>query len=179
MVSKSKCSVAATRIGCSLCSLLGIDEQGLEFAPGPTKADQLAARPNKLLGRTGDPLSCPVANLEALLSLRGSRPGALFPAMDRQGRVQLERTPQGEVVAGLTRQQCYNVVVYYCGLIALPVEDFAVHSTRRGLGSEATANGVPEIETMNELGQASFDTFADYVTTRRERAYTIAKRSGL
>lgn len=75
--------------------------------------------------------------------------------------------------------QAHNIVVYHCGLIGLPVEDFSVHSTRRGLGSEATANGVPEIVTMNELGHASYDTFADYVSLRGDEAVCRSTFAGM
>jgi hypothetical protein len=169
-----------TAVGLQLSNILSIDHRGVEYWPGPTKADQLGLRGPRKVGRTSEPLTDPVLNLERLLAIRGTDlDGALFPSLDKNGRVQLEKTRTGVRVAGLTTMQAYNIVVYHCGLVGLPVEHFAVHSTRRGLGSEATANGVPEIVTMNELGHASYDTFADYVSLRGNEAYAIAERSGL
>lgn len=73
-----------TAVQLELANVISIDHRGLEYWPGSTKADQLGKGGTKRLGRTSDPLTDPVQNLEALLTLRGTDiPGSLFPAMDK------------------------------------------------------------------------------------------------
>jgi len=97
--------------------------------------------------------SCPVQSLRAWLDASNISSGALFPSINRHGRI-------GE---RMTAQSVALVVKRYAGAAGLKVELFAGHSLRAGLATSAAINGVSERSIMQQTGHRSAAMVRRYI----------------
>lgn len=103
------------------------------------------------LGRTR---YCPVAALDAWLSMTGSDSGPVFRPVDRHGHIQPERL-SGEAVSLVIRERVARVGIDPTG--------YSGHSLRAGFATSAAQAGVSTLKIRQQTGHASDAMLARYI----------------
>jgi integrase len=99
-------------------------------------------------------VTCPVRALQKWLEDSGVESGPLFRAVDRHGRVSEQ---------GLHANSIGAMVKRACAAAGYNAKEFAGHSLRAGLATQAAANGVPERLIMRQTRHRSVTTLRRYI----------------
>ncbi len=98
--------------------------------------------------------TCPVRALKQWLEDARLERGPLLRAVDRHGRVSAE---------GLHANSIGAIVKRACRTVSYNAKEFAGHSLRAGLATQAAANGVPERLIMRQTRHRSVATLRRYI----------------
>ncbi len=101
-----------------------------------------------------DPSTCPVRAIRAWLERSGITAGPIFRGVDRLGSVS-ERALHADSIAYLVKRAA--------GRSGLEAMDYAGHSLRAGLATQAAMNGASELAIMKQTGHRSLATVRKYI----------------
>ena len=119
-----------------------------------SKTDQEAQGRPVALPYGSDPLTCPVRALRAWQDASQIATGPLFRAIDRHGHIS----------AAAMRPSAVAYIVKRCARRAgLAVLEYAGHSLRSGLATQAAMNGASELSIMKQTGHRSLTTVRKYI----------------
>jgi site-specific recombinase XerD len=127
---------------------------GLIVRLGRSKTDQEGQGRPVALPYGSDPRTCPVRALRAWLQQAGITAGPLFRAVDRHGLVSGEAL-HADSVAYLVKRAA--------GRAGLEAVQYAGHSLRAGLATQAAMNGASELAIMKQTGHRSLTTVRKYI----------------
>ena len=101
-----------------------------------------------------DPRTCPVRAVRAWMEQSGITAGPLFRAIGRHGLVSA-RALHADSVGYLVKRAA--------GRAGLETTDYAGHSLRAGLATQAAMNGASELDIMKQTGHRSLTTVRKYI----------------
>ena len=127
---------------------------GLIVRLGRSKTDQEGRGRAVALPYGSDPATCPVRTVRTWLEQAGITTGPLFRAIDRLGSVS-ERPLHADSVAYLIKRAA--------GRAGLETIEYAGHSLRAGLATQAAMNGASEMAIMRQTGHRSVTTVRKYI----------------
>jgi integrase len=127
---------------------------GLIVRLGRSKTDQEGQGRPVALPYGSDPRTCPVRAIRAWLEQAGITDGPLFRAVDRQGLVS-DRALHADSVGYLVKRAA--------GRAGFETMEYAGHSLRAGLATQAAMNGASELEIMKQTGHRSLTTVRKYI----------------
>jgi site-specific recombinase XerD len=127
---------------------------GLIVRLGRSKTDQEGQGRPVALPYGSDPRTCPVRAILAWLEQAGITAGPLFRAVDRQGLVS-DRALHSDSVGYLVKRAA--------GRAGFETMEYAGHSLRAGLATQAAMNGASELEIMKQTGHRSLTTVRKYI----------------
>jgi site-specific recombinase XerD len=139
---------------------------GLIVRLGRSKTDQEGQGRPVALPYGSDPRTCPVRALGAWLEQAGITAGPLFRAVDRHGLAS-DKALHADSVAYLVKRAA--------GRAGLETMEYAGHSLRAGLATQAAMNGASELAIMKQTGHRSLATVRKYIregTLFRDNAAT-------
>lgn len=139
---------------------------GLIVRLGRSKTDQEGQGRPVALPYGSDPRTCPVRALHAWLERAGIMTGPLFRAIDRRALVG-NQALHADSVAYLVKRAV--------GRAGLDTAEYAGHSLRAGLATQAAMNGASELAIMKQTGHRSLATVRKYIregTLFRDNAAT-------
>ncbi len=156
--------------------LVGLDVPDLEFVTEGaivrlrrSKVDQDGAGREIGIPHGVHEATCPVRALRRWIEATGVT-GPLFRSVNRHGRI--GRTRLSEKAVALIVKRSMRA-------IGLADTDYAAHSLRSGLATEAALNGVPERVIMAQTGHRSVATVRRYIRTGNLFRENAAARVGL
>ncbi len=130
------------------------NSDGLVIALGRSKTDQEGEGTSVAIPFGSHHATCPVRALSKWLEASGISSGPLFRGVNRHGRVSENRL-HANSIGGIVKQACqaagYNA------------REFAGHSLRAGLATQAAANGVSERLIMRQTRHRSVATLRRYI----------------
>jgi site-specific recombinase XerD len=129
-------------------------EQGYVVNLRRSKTDPTAQGRPVALPYGSDPLTCPVRALRSWLEMAGITAGPLFRAVDQFDMA--EDTP-------LDPDSVAYIVKRAVERIGLETKEFAGHSLRAGLATQAAMNGASELAIMKQTGHRSLATVRKYI----------------
>jgi len=129
-------------------------QDGLIVRLGKSKTDQEGQGRQVALPYGSDPRTCPVCAIRAWLDQAGITAGPLFRAVDRHGLVS-GRALHADSVAYLVKRAA--------GRAGLETVEYAGHSLRAGLATQAAMNGASELAIMKQTGHRSLATVRKYI----------------
>jgi site-specific recombinase XerD len=127
---------------------------GLIVRLGRSKTDQEGQGRPVALPYGSNPETCPVRALRAWLEQAGITAGPLFRAIDRFGVVG-GKALHADSVAYLVKRAA--------GRAGLETREYAGHSLRAGLATQAAMNGATELAIMKQTGHRSLTTVRKYI----------------
>jgi integrase len=127
---------------------------GLIVRLGRSKTDQEGEGRPVALPFGSNPQTCPVRALRGWLEQVGIAAGPVFRSIDRFGRVS---------VKGLHADSVGYLVKRAAGRAGLETVDYAGHSLRAGLATQAAMNGAGELAIMKQTGHRSLATVRKYI----------------
>jgi site-specific recombinase XerD len=127
---------------------------GLIVRLGKSKTDQEGQGRPVALPYGSDPSTCPVRAIRAWLERSGITAGPIFRGVDRLGSVS-ERALHADSIAYLVKRAA--------GRSGLEAMDYAGHSLRAGLATQAAMNGASELAIMKQTGHRSLATVRKYI----------------
>ena len=127
---------------------------GLIVRLGRSKTDQEGQGRSVALPYGSDPQTCPVRALRAWLEQAGITAGPLFRAIDKHGLVN-GHALHADSVAYLVKRAA--------GRAGLETTEYAGHSLRAGLATQAAMNGASELAIMKQTGHRSLATVRKYI----------------
>ena len=127
---------------------------GLIVRLGRSKTDQEGQGRPVALPYGSDPRTCPVRAIRVWLEQAGITDGPLFRAVDRQGLVS-DRALHSDSVGYLVKRAA--------GRAGFETMEYAGHSLRAGLATQAAMNGASELEIMKQTGHRSLTTVRKYI----------------
>jgi integrase len=127
---------------------------GLIVRLGRSKTDQEGQGRPVGLPYGCDPQTCPVRALNAWMEQGGIKAGPLFRAISRLGRV------SGDA---LHPDSVGYLVKRAAGRAGLEPGEYAGHSLRAGLATQAAMNGASELAIMKQTGHRSLATVRKYI----------------
>lgn len=101
-----------------------------------------------------DPLTCPVRTMRSWLDQAGIATGPVFRAIDRYGHL------SGQA---LHADSIGFLVKRAAGAAGFETADYAGHSLRAGLATQAAMNGASELAIMKQTGHRSLTTVRKYI----------------
>jgi len=101
-----------------------------------------------------DPKTCPVHALQAWMEAAGLTAGPLFRAIDRRGAVSKR---------GFNPDSIGYLVKHAAAGAGFETADYAGHSLRAGLATQAAMNGAGELAIMKQTGHRSLATVRKYI----------------
>lgn len=119
-----------------------------------SKTDQEGQGRAVALPYGSDPLTCPVRTLRAWLDQAGIADGPVFRAIDRHGRIS-SRALDADSIGYLVKRAAAGA--------GLETADYAGHSLRAGLATQAAMNGASELAIMKQTGHRSLATVRKYI----------------
>jgi len=141
-------------------------QDGLIIRLGRSKTDQEGQGRPVALPTGSDPKTCPVRALRTWLEQADISSGPLFRAVDRSGLVS-DHALHADSVAYLVKRAA--------GRAGLDAVEYAGHSLRAGLATQAAMNGASELAIMKQTGHRSLATVRKYIregTLFRDNAAT-------
>jgi len=114
--------------------------------------------------------TCPVRALKKWLADARFESGPLLRAVNRHGRVSVEGL-RGNSIAAIVKRACRTA--------GYNAKEFAGHSLRAGLATQAAANGVPERLIMRQTRHCSVTTLRRYIRQGSLFRETAAAKLGL
>jgi site-specific recombinase XerD len=139
---------------------------GLIVRLGRSKTDQEGQGRRVALPYGADPRTCPVRAMRAWLAQSGITTGPLFRAIGRSGQTSVQPL-HADSVAYLVKRAAAKA--------GLQTADYAGHSLRAGLATQAAMNGASELAIMKQTGHRSLATVRKYIregTLFRDNAAT-------
>jgi site-specific recombinase XerD len=133
---------------------LQVTTDGVIVRLGKSKTDQEGQGRPVALPYGSDPATCPVRALRAWLERSGIATGPLFRGVDRLGSVS-DRALHADSIAYLVKRAA--------GRSGLEAMDYAGHSLRAGLATQAAMNGASELAIMKQTGHRSLATVRKYI----------------
>jgi integrase len=133
---------------------IAVEKDGLVITLRRSKTDQEAQGRKVALPYGSHPETCPVRAYQTWLEAAGLEHGAVFREIDRHGRVETKALHKDSV--GL-------VVKRAATRIGLDAADYAGHSLRAGLATQAYLNGANELAIMQQTGHRSLVTVRKYI----------------
>ena len=127
---------------------------GLIVRLGRSKTDQEGQGRPVALPYGSDSQTCPVRALRAWLDQAGITDGPLFRAVDRHGLAS-DKALHADSVAFLVKRAA--------GRAGLETVEYAGHSLRAGLATQAAMNGASELAIMKQTGHRSLATVRKYI----------------
>jgi site-specific recombinase XerD len=127
---------------------------GLIVRLGRSKTDQEGQGRPVALPYGSDPRTCPVRAIRAWLEQAGITAGPLFRAVDRHGLVSSQ---------ALHADSVGYLVKRAAGRAGLETAEYAGHSLRAGLATQAAMNGASELAIMKQTGHRSLNTVRKYI----------------
>lgn len=127
---------------------------GLELTLRKSKTDQQGEGVKIGVPYGSNPATCPVRSLRAWLDFAGIKGGPVFRAVDKHGHVSPHRL--GDRAVARIVQRC-------AAAAGLDERDYAAHSLRAGIVTQATIMGKPERAIMDHVRQKSVSTHRLYV----------------
>jgi site-specific recombinase XerD len=127
---------------------------GLVVRLGTSKTDQEGQGRPVALPYGSDPRTCPVRAIRAWVDQAGITAGPLFRAIDRVGLVS-DHALHTDSVGYLVKRAA--------GRAGLETADYAGHSLRSGLATQAAMNGASELAIMKQTGHRSLATVRKYI----------------
>jgi len=127
---------------------------GLIVRLGRSKTDQEGQGRAVALPYGSDPSTCPVRTLRDWMDQAGITAGPAFRAIDRFGRVS-DKALHADSVAYLVKRAA--------GRAGLETMQYAGHSLRAGLATQAAMNGASELAIMKQTGHRSLATVRKYI----------------
>jgi site-specific recombinase XerD len=127
---------------------------GLIVRLGRSKTDQEGQGRAVALPYGSDPLTCPVRALQAWLERAGVTAGPLFRAVDRYGLAG-DQALHADSVGYLVKRAA--------GRAGFETAEYAGHSLRAGLATQAAMNGASELAIMKQTGHRSLNTVRKYI----------------
>src|SRR5580658_1491474 len=141
--------------------LAGLRVEDLETAPDGlivrlrrSKTDQEGQERPVGLPYGSDPATCPVRALRAWLDQAGITEGPVFRSIDRHGLVN-GRALHADSIAYLVKRAAAQA--------GLATAEYAGHSLRSGLATQAAMNGASELAIMKQTGHRSLATVRKYI----------------
>jgi site-specific recombinase XerD len=128
--------------------------EGIIIRLGRSKTDQEGEGRRVGLPYGSDPLTCPVRALRAWTKAARITSGPLFRGVDQFGFVS-ERKLHSDSIAFIVKRAA--------GKAALNVMEYAGHSLRAGLATQAAMNGAGELSIMKQTGHRSLATVRKYI----------------
>jgi site-specific recombinase XerD len=128
---------------------LDFDKGGLTILLKRSKTDQEGKGRTVGIVKGADPLTCPVAAVQAWLraaSIKEAGNSALFYPVNRRGGVELNR---------LSDRAVDRIVKYACRAARLKDKGYSAHSLRAGHVTEALASGADRTAVKRQTGHAS------------------------
>jgi integrase len=119
-----------------------------------SKTDQEGQGRKVALPYGSNPETCPVRACRQWLMAAGLKEGGVFRGIDRHGHV--ESTPLHKDSIGL-------IVKRAAARIGLDAAQYAGHSLRAGLATQAYLNGANELAIMQQTGHRSPATLRKYI----------------
>jgi site-specific recombinase XerD len=145
-------------------------EQGIVITLRRSKTDPAAQGRPVALPYGSDPLTCPVRALRSWLEKAAITEGPLFRAVD-QFDVAEDEPLHPDSIAFIVKRAAER--------IGLEVEEFAGHSLRAGLATQAAMNGASELAIMKQTGHRSLRTVRKYIREGSLFRDNAATRLGL
>jgi len=133
---------------------IALEKDGLVIALHRSKTDPEGRGRKVALPYGSKPETCPVRAYAEWLEAAGLRQGALFREIDRHGR--LGAKPLHKDSVGL-------IVKRAAARIGLNAAQYAGHSLRAGLATQAYLNGANELAIMQQTGHRSLATVRKYI----------------
>lgn len=127
---------------------------GLILRIGRSKTDQEGQGRAVALPYGSDPATCPVRALRAWQGQAGITDGPIFRAIDRHGLVS-NHAMHADSVGYLVKRAA--------GRAGFATADYAGHSLRAGLATQAAMNGASELAIMKQTGHRSLATVRKYI----------------
>jgi integrase len=153
--------------------LVALRVEDLEAAPdglivrlGRSKTDQEGQGRRVALPYGSDPRTCPVRAIRTWLEQSGIAAGPLFRAIGRSGLTSVQPL-HADSVGYLVKRAA--------GRAGLQTAEYAGHSLRAGLATQAAMNGASELAIMKQTGHRSLATVRKYIregTLFRDNAAT-------
>jgi integrase len=131
-----------------------VEKDGLVIALRRSKTDQEGQGRKVAVPYGSHPETCPVRAYREWLEAAGIVNGAVFREIDRQGRLQ---------ATALNKDSVGLIVKRAAARIGLNPADYAGHSLRAGLATQAYLNGANEIAIMQQTGHRSLATVRKYI----------------
>jgi site-specific recombinase XerD len=129
-------------------------EQGMVIRLRRSKTDPSAQGRPVALPYGSDPSTCPVRALRTWLEMAGITAGPLFRAVD-QFDIAEDSPLDPDSVAYIVKRAVER--------IGLETKEFAGHSLRAGLATQAAMNGASELAIMKQTGHRSLATVRKYI----------------
>lgn len=133
---------------------LEITPDGLIVRLGRSKTDQEGQGRAVAVPYGSDPQTCPVRAMQEWLNGAVLSTGPVFRAIDRFGRVSAQAV-HADSVGYLVKRAAKRV--------GLKAGDYAGHSLRAGLATQAAMNGASELAIMKQTGHRSLVTVRKYI----------------
>jgi len=130
------------------------DRQGLVVTLRRSKTDQEGQGRQVALPYGSHPETCPVRAYQSWVQAAGLESGPIFREVDRHGRIETRALHKDSI--GL-------VVKRAAARIGLDAAQYAGHSLRAGLATEASRNGASELAIMRQTGHRSVQTVRKYI----------------
>jgi len=127
---------------------------GLIMRLGRSKTDQEGRGRAVALPYGSDPQTCPVRALDTWLRQAGITDGPLFRAIDRYGQISGQAL-HADSVGYLVKPAAARA--------GLETGQYAGHSLRAGLATQAAMNGASELAIMKQTGHRSLPTVRKYI----------------
>ena len=133
---------------------LVIEDDGLVILLQRSKTDQEGKGRTVALPYGSSPETCPVRACRNWIDAAGISDGPLFREIDRHGRMQAR---------ALHRDSVGMIVKRAAARIGLDPAEYAGHSLRAGLATQAYLNGANELAIMQQTGHRSLATVRKYI----------------
>ncbi len=147
-----------------------LEKDGLVITLPRSKTDQEGQGRAVAIPYGSHPQTCPVRAYRAWMEAAGIQRGAIFREIDRHGRVH-ERGLHKDSVGGIVKRAAAR--------IGLKAADYAGHSLRAGLATQAYLNCASELAIMQQTGHRSLATVRNYIRDHTLFRDNPAARLGL
>ncbi len=141
--------LAALTVDC-----VAAEAEGLVITLRWSKTDQEGQGRRVALPFGANAATCPVTAYRQWLEASGIRSGAVFREIDRHGRI---------AARPLHRDSVALIVKRAAARIGLDPSQYAGHSLRAGLATQAWLNGAAELAIMRQTGHRSLETVRKYI----------------
>ncbi len=156
---------------------LTFEDQGVTIYLRHSKTDQEGEGYVKGIPYGKDDTTCPVRSLQAWLDAAQITRGPVFVsfALNDGG---INTHPDG-TLQRVSDQVVARTVKKYCTAIGIDPADYAGHSLRAGLATQAAKNGVPELVIAKQTGHKSLDVLRRYIRDAELYTENAAANIGL
>jgi site-specific recombinase XerD len=133
---------------------VAVEKEGLVITLRRSKTDQEGLGRKVAIPYGSDPKTCPVRCYTEWIETARAKTGPVFRQVDRHGHI---------LPNGLHKDSVGMIVKRATARIGLNPEDYAGHSLRAGLATQAYLNGASELAIMQQTGHRSLATVRKYI----------------